>query len=93
MNDHDEIEVTWRREFDELGEEGVREKLFRGIIQTNQRKEGFAYRWLGEKRKAEERTNRRRGRNIRVTLKIFVVLMIAGSVFASWFFGLISFPQ
>jgi len=87
MNDRDEIEVTWRKEFDELGEEGVREKLFRGAIQANQRKEGFAYRWLGEKRKAQERTNRRRDRNIRGSLIILVVLAIAGAIALSWFQG------
>ena len=54
MNDREEIETKWREEFDELGEEGVREKLFRGTIQTNQRKEGFASRWLGEKRQDQE---------------------------------------
>ena len=55
MDDREEIENKWREEFDELGEEGVREKLFRGTIQTNQRKEGFASRWLEEKRQEQEK--------------------------------------
>jgi len=61
MVDRNPVELKWRREFDELGEEGVREKLFRGTIQTNQRKEGFAYRWLGEKRQEQEEKNRKGG--------------------------------
>jgi hypothetical protein len=87
MNDRDEIEVIWRNEFDELGEEGVREKLFRGTFLANQRKEAFAFRWLGEKGKAEERTNRRRGRYIRAVLGILVILLIAGAIALSWFQG------
>ncbi len=49
MDDRKALERKWRKEFDELGEEGVREKLFRGTFLANQRKEAFAYRWLGEK--------------------------------------------
>ncbi len=91
MVDRNPVELKWRREFDELGEEGVREKLFRGTIQTNQRKEGFACRWLGEKRKEQEERNRKWG-GVRVVLRILVVLVIAGGVIASWFFGLIPWP-
>ena len=91
MEDREEIETKWRKEFDELGEEGVREKLFRGTIQIDQRKEGFAYRWLGEKRKAQEKTNKKRWKNIRIALKIFVVIVIAGAIFLSWFRGWLLF--
>ena len=87
MDEREEMETKWREEFDELGEEGVREKLFRGTIQINQRKEGFAYRWLGEKRHEQERTNRRRERNIWVAFNILVVLVIAGAIALSWFKG------
>ncbi len=91
MDDREEIETKWREEFNELGEEGVREKFFRGTFQTNQRMEGFAYRWLGEKRKEQEEKNRA-WRGVRVVLRILVVLVIAGGVIASWFFGLIPWP-
>jgi hypothetical protein len=91
MDDHKEIELTWRKEFDESGEEGVREKLFRGTFLANQRKEAFAFRWLGEKGEAEERTNRRRWRNIRSALKILVVLVVVATVIINWFPGLIPF--
>ncbi len=89
-NDREEIELAWRKEFDELGETGVRHEFFKSAYLSNQRKEGFAYRWLGEKRKAEERTNRRRWRNIRVALKILVVSVIAGAIALSWFQGWLS---
>ncbi len=88
-NDREEIELAWRKEFDELGETGVRHEFFKSAYSSNQRKEGFAYRWLGEKRKEQEKTDRTRWRIIRGALKILVVLMIAGGVIASWFFGLI----
>ncbi len=89
--DRDEIELTWRNEFDELGESGVRHEFFNGTLQADQRKEGFAYRWLGEKRKEQENTSRRRWRNIRVALNIFMLLVIAGVIVESMFPGLISY--
>ena len=93
MDDREEMETKWREEFDELGEEGVREKLFRGTIQINQRKEGFAYRWLGEKRKAQERTDGNRWRIIRVALGVSLVLVIVGAIALSWFQGWFLFPS
>ncbi len=92
MNDREEIELIWRKEFDELGESGVRHEFFKSAYLSDQRKEGFAYRWLGEKRKAEERTNRRRSKYIWVALKILVVLVIVATVILNWFPGLIPFP-
>jgi hypothetical protein len=92
MDDREEIELTWRKEFDELGEAGVRHEFFKSAYLSNQRKEGFAYRWLGEKRKAQEKMNRRRERNIWVVLNIFVGLVIAGVIVINWFPGLIPFP-
>ena len=77
MDDRKALERKWREEFDESGEEGVREKLFRGTFLANQRKEAFAYRWLGEKRKEQERRNS--GLSIRIGLvggSIFVVLVV-----------------
>ena len=86
MEERESVERKWREEFDELGEEGVREKLFRGTIQTNQRMEGFACRWLGEKRKEQEERNRAWG-GVRVVLGILVILLIAGAIALSWFQG------
>jgi hypothetical protein len=77
MNDREEIELAWRKEFDELGEEGVRHEFFKSAYISDQRKEGFAYRWLGEKRKEQERRNS--GLSIRIGLvggSIFVVLVV-----------------
>jgi hypothetical protein len=85
MGDREEIELLWRKEFDELGESGVRHEFFKSAYLSNQRKEGFAYRWLGEKRKAQEKTNRKRSRYIWVALNILVVLVIAGVIVISWF--------
>jgi hypothetical protein len=86
MDDRDEIELAWRKEFDELGEEGVREKLFRGTIQNDQRKEGFAYRWLGEKRKEQQRI--KAGRNHQIGLvAVFILLCLVGLVAGILVFG------
>ncbi len=87
MVDRDPIELKWRNEFDAMGEAGVREEFFKGTFQASQRKEASAYRWLGEKRKVEERTARKRGRNIRVVLGVLVILLIAGAIALSWFQG------
>ena len=92
MDDREEIEIKWREEFDELGEEGVREKLFRGTIQTNQRKEGFAYRWLGEKRKEQEEKNSKGGEVFQVALGILLILVVVSVFLVSWFPGLIPWP-
>ena len=78
MVDREEIELIWRKEFDELGESGVREEFFKGTFQANQRKEGFAYRWLGEKGKKQQREEARRNQRFRLvvffSLLCFVVL-------------------
>ena len=77
MDDREEIELTWRKEFDELGEAGVRHEFFKSAYLSNQRKEGFAYRWLGEKRKEQERRNA--DRSIRaglVAVSIFVISVV-----------------
>ena len=87
MVDRDPIELKWRNEFDEMGEESVRHEFFKSAYLSDQRKEGFAYRWLGEKRKAQEKTNRRRRRNIWIVLNILVVLVIAGVISLGWFQG------
>jgi len=92
MDDREEIETKWREEFDEMGEAGVREAFFRGTIQTNQRKEGFAYRWLEEKNQEQEKKDRRRGKVIRVALGIHLILVVVGVFVVSWFFGLIPWP-
>ena len=92
MGDREEIETAWRKEFDDLGESGVRYEFFKSAYLSDQRKEGFAYRWLGEKRKAEERTDKTRWRNIWIVLNILLVLVIAASVILNWFPGLIPFP-
>ena len=82
--DREEMELTWRKEFNELGESGVRYEFFKSAYLSDQRKEGFAYRWLGEKRKAQERANRARWRNIWVALNIFAILVISGAIFIYW---------
>ena len=89
MYDREKMELTWRKEFNELGESGVRLEFFKSAYLSDQRKEGFAYRWLGEKRKAQERTNRTRWRKIWVALNIFAVLVISGAIIIYWFPGLI----
>ncbi len=73
MDDREEIELTWRKEFDELGEAGVRHEFFKSAYLSNQRKEGFAYRWLGEKRKEQKR--KEAGRNHRIGLVAAFILL------------------
>ncbi len=73
MEGRESVELKWREEFDDLGEEGVREKLFRGIIQTNQRKEGFAYRWLEEKRQEQEKRKTDRKHRIILALALTII--------------------
>ncbi len=68
----------WRKEFDEMGEAGVREELFRGAFQANQRKEGFACRWLEEKRKEQEKEKHDRKQWI-----VFILLAILGLLAAA----------
>ncbi len=76
MEGRESVERKWRKEFYELGEEGVREKLFRGTFQANQRMEGFACRWLEEKNREQE--NRKTDRNYWI---IFMVgLAIIGTI-------------
>ena len=70
----------------------MRHEFFKGVFQANQRKEGFACRWLDERRKEQEKPDRARWRNIWVVLNIFVVLVIAGAIVINWFPGLIPFP-
>jgi hypothetical protein len=86
MEDRDEVEVTWRKEFDELGESGVRHEFFKGTFVGNQRKEGFAYRWLGEKRKEQQRI--KAGRNHRIGLvAAFILLCLVGLIAGVLVFG------
>ncbi len=87
MNDREEIEHTWREEFDELGESGVRHEFFKGTFRANQRLEGFACRWLEETRRVQEKKNSRHRKNIWVALGVLVVLVIAGAIVISWFPG------
>ncbi len=84
MVDREEKELTWRKEFDELGEAGVRHEFFKSAYLSNQRKEGFAYRWLGEKRKEQQREEA--GRNQRIGLVALItllclVVLAAGALF------------
>ncbi len=82
MEGRESVERKWREEFDDLGEEGVREKLFRGIIQTNQRKEGFAYRWLEEKRQEQEK--RKIDRKHRIILALALTIIGAVILATMW---------
>ncbi len=73
MDEREELELKWREEFDELGEEGVRHEFFKGSIQTDRRKEGFAYRWLREKR--QEREKKKTDRQHRI---MWIILALIG---------------
>ncbi len=86
MDDRKALERKWRKEFDELGEEGVREKLFRGTFLANQRKEAFAYRWLGERRKEQQRKEAGRKHRIRLVV-VFILLVLVLSAAGALFFG------
>ena len=90
MDDREEVELTWRKEFDELGEDGVRHEFFKGTFRANQRKEGFACRWLDETRRVQEKKNSRQGRNIRIALGFLVIFVIATTVIFNWFPSLIA---
>ncbi len=74
MVDRESVELAWRKEFDDLGEEGVRHEFFKSAYLSDQRKEGFAYRWLGEKRKVQERGNA--DRSIRAGLVVVSIVVI-----------------
>ena len=90
MVDRDPIDLTWRKEFDELGESGVRHEFFKGAFQANQRKEAFACRWLEERRKVQLR--KEAGRNRRVGLvAAFILLCFLALAAMLWFVALENF--
>lgn len=86
MDTRDEIEGTWRKEFDELGETGVRHEFFKGTFQANQRKEAFAYRWLAQKRKEQQREEADRKQRIKLVVLI-ILLCLVGLVSGVLVFG------
>ncbi len=78
MVDRDPIELKCRNEFDAMGEAGVREEFFKGTFQASQRKEASAYRWLGEKRKVEEKNwSRRKHRMALVYFVLFGIFILS----------------
>ena len=78
MDDRKLLEVGWRKEFEDLGEDGVRHQLFRGRFQANQPKEGFAFGWLQEKQKERDREKaHRRNLVLMFALGLFGVPLIA----------------
>ncbi len=82
MDEREELELKWREEFDKLGEEGVRHEFFKGSIQTDRHKEGFAYRWLGEKRQEREKKKTDRQHLIMwVILALIGILILAAATF------------
>ena len=86
MVDRDPIELKWRKEFDAMGEAGVREEFFKGTFQASQRKEASAYRWLGERRKEQQRI--KAGRNHRIGLvAAFILLCLVGLIAGVLVFG------
>ncbi len=92
MVDRDPIELKWRKEFDAMGEAGVREEFFKGTFQASQRKEASAYRWLGERRREQGSRNKRRGRIIWSALLIVLISAIVGGAVFILFPDLISLP-
>ena len=82
MDEREELELKWREEFDKLGEEGVRHEFFKGSIQTDRRKEGFAYRWLGEKRQEQEKKKTDRKHRIMWAILVVIgILILAAAAF------------
>ncbi len=78
MVDRDPVELKWRKEFDAMGEAGVREEFFKGTFQASQRKEASAYRWLGERRQQQDKRKTNRKHRI-----VFVLLAILGLLAAA----------
>ncbi len=90
MVDRDPVELKWRKEFDAMGEAGVREEFFKGTFQASQRKEASAFRWLGERRKEQQRI--RTGRNRRIGLvTAFILLCLVILAAMLWFMVLENF--
>jgi hypothetical protein len=73
MEGQESVERKWREEFDEMGEAGVREEFFYGAFQANQRMEGFACRWLEEKRKKNKKRKANRNNWIILVLAFTII--------------------